>query len=278
MTARASSHLPCALVAAVGLLSLAACAPQPVTAPTGAAPTQETPATTAPIDGVDVVFAMDFDDADALASTPAGAAVVAETSFFGGELSVVPSRSGDGSAIRFPGFSEGEEEPGVGLVVTAADSALPSPGSSSFGFGADVRFDDLSAESDADNGDNVLQRGLAADPAQYKLQVDHGKPSCTVTGSTGRLMAKGDALEGGTWYRLTCLLRDGQLTLTVTDLDAEESAEFTDSGAVGAVEFADNVPVAIGRKVGVDGAGINKQPDQFNGTMDSVWIGIGAER
>lgn len=267
------------VTAAAGVLALAGCASSgPAATPEASAPAPvvTTAAAPGPAEGLDVVFAMDFDGSDPLSSTPAGDAVVTDESFFGGELTVVPSFSGSGDAIQFPAFAAQEDEPGVGLVAKAGGSPLPSPGSSSFGFGADVRFDDLSAESDADNGDNILQRGLAADPSQYKLQVDHGKPSCTVTGSAGRLLVKGERLEDGTWYRLACLLDDGELTLVVTDLSADTSADFVEAGTVGTVEFADDVPIAIGRKVGPGGAGINKQPDQFNGTMDSLWIGVGA--
>lgn len=217
---------------------------------------------------------MNFDEGALLASEPAGAASVTQENFFGGALKLVTSFRGNGQAIQFPASTGAEEEPGVGLVAFASGEPLPNPGTAPFGFGADVRFDDLGAASANDNGDNVLQRGLAADPTQYKLQVDKGAPSCTVTGTDGRLIVKGETLENGHWYRLACLLDADGLTLTVTDLDAESSTDFSVPGVVGAVTFADDVPIAIGRKAGPDGAGIVVQPDQFNGTMDTIWIRI----
>jgi hypothetical protein len=219
-------------------------------------------------------FALNFDEGALLASEPAGAAAVTQENFFGGALTLVTSFRGNGQAIQFPASTGEEEEPGVGLVAFAAGAPLPDPGTAPFGFGADVRFDELGAESANDNGDNVLQRGLAADPTQYKLQVDNGTPSCTVTGAGGRLIVKGDTLENGLWYRLACLLDAEGLTLTVTDLDAETTAEFSVVGVVGDVSFADDVPIAIGRKAGPGGEGIIAQPDQFNGTMDAIWIEI----
>lgn len=221
---------------------------------------------------------MDFDEDDLLSSEPRGSATVTEQSFFGGELTVVPSFDDAGNAVRFPEFSDSAEEPGVGIVAMAQEAPLPAPGEKSFRYGADVLFDVLGASSAADNGDNVLQRGLAADASQYKLQIDHGVPSCAVQGADARLMTKGDELEAATWYRLECRLDESGLELLVTDLETEESASFASPGTVGAVEFDDDVPIAIGRKAARGGVGIEKQPDQFNGTLDRVWISIATGR
>lgn len=257
-----------AVAAMVGVLALAACGSNPP-AP-GPTPT---PSPTA--DGrYAIAFAMDFDSSNLLASTPEGAAKVSEQTFFGGSLRVVKSHAGSGQAIQFPAFSDAEEEPGVGLVAMGRAEELPNPGTAAFGFGADVYFDVIGAASDADNGDNVLQRGLASDPTQYKLQVDDGVPSCSVTGADDRLMIKGEALDATRWYRLACHLDAEGLQLVVTALDDQTVAEFAAPGAVGAVEFPEDIPIAIGRKAATGGIGIKKQPDQFNGTLDSVWIGI----
>lgn len=254
-------------VVALGTLVLVSCAGAP------SPPTSPTPSPT-PTDELNVVFALDFDGSDPLSARPSGAFTVTQESFFGGTLTFVDSRSGDGKAIKFPAFSESAEEPGVGLVGKAAGNSLPNPGASSFSFGADVFFDEIGASSTLDNGDNVIQRGLASDPSQLKLQVDHGVPSCSVTGTEGRLMVKGEPLLETTWYSLACLLTADGLELRVTDLDEDETVEFSEPGSVGVVSFAADVPLAIGRKTGPGGVGIKKQPDQFNGTMDSVWIAI----
>lgn len=267
--ASATRRLLVGAVVLAGGLTLASCtsdAPSPT-------PTTASPSPT-PSGEPGTAFAMNFDEGALLASEPAGDATVTQENFFGGALTLVTSFRGNGQAIQFPASTGGEEEPGVGLVAFAAAAPLPNPGTAPFGFGADVRFDDIGAATANDNGDNVIQRGLAADPTQYKLQVDKGAPSCTVTGAGGRLIIKGDTLENGLWYRLACLLDADGLTLTVTDLDAQTTAEFAAPGTVGAVSFAEDVPVAIGRKAGPDGAGIIDQPDQFNGTMDAIWIRV----
>jgi hypothetical protein len=52
-----------------------------------------------------------------------------------------------------------------------------------FRFGAAFRLDAVSQGSRADNGDNLVQRGLSGDPAQYKLQLDGRVPACRVQGA-----------------------------------------------------------------------------------------------
>jgi len=254
----------------LGMLVLASCA--------GATPHDPaTPSVTdaaQPPSNLHIVFGLDFDGDDRLASTPLGAATVTEERAFDGDIDFVDSYKGGGTAAKFPAFVDSDKEPGVGLVVTAADAPLPDPGDAEFGWGATLRYDDPGAASDSDNGDNVLQRGLAADPVQFKLQADHGVPSCSVTGTAGRVLVKGELLTADVWYRVACLRTQDDLTLTVTDLTDETTATFRETGTTGTVDFADDVPIAIGRKVGPGGRMITDQPDQFNGTMDSVWVGI----
>lgn len=221
-----------------------------------------------------VVFALNFDAEDSLAAMPAGAVTVSEQRFFGGTLSLVDSYAGGGKAMKFPATSSVEKAPGVGLVAMAAQAPLPNPRTSEFSFGADILLDSVTSASAADNGDNILQRGLASDPSQFKLQVDQGVPSCSVTGSAGRLLVKGAPLRPATWYGLTCIVTRGGMTMKVIDLMKEETKLFVKNGLVGSVAFSDNVPLAVGRKVGAGGQGIKKQPDQFNGTMDSVWVAV----
>ncbi len=259
--------------ALVGALTLSSCTsgtppPKPPPSPT-ASPTQ----TTESREGMTVLFAMEFDTTDTLAATADADVVVSQEEFFGGGLATVTAADGIGTALAFPPFADGEEEPGVGITVLGPGVPEPDPAATAFGFGADVRIEGGAQSSAADNGDNVIQRGLAADLAQYKLQVDNGRPSCSATGSAGRVLVKGDALVDQTWYRVACRLDATGMTLTVTDLDTGERGEFTEPGTVGAVTFDENVPLAIGRKAGADGVGILKQPDQFNGSLDAVWVG-----
>ncbi|MFT4220198.1 MAG: hypothetical protein QM611_06740 [Microbacterium sp.] len=221
---------------------------------------------------------MSFDsEADPLQVEPVGTAKVTEQSVFGGSLSLVDSYPGGGVAAEFPEFSEGNEEPGVGLVASPGDKLLPEPSNAEFGFGADVRLRSVES-SDDDNGDNIIQRGLAADPAQFKLQIDHGVPSCSVTGDAGRRLVKGELLEEGIWYRLACVRATGALKLTVSAVGEDELKEYEVKGSTGRVDFVDATPLAIGRKATGAGEIVIKQPDQFNGTLDSVWVGIDDER
>ena len=49
-----------------------------------------------------------------------------------------------------------------------------------------------------------LQRGLYGDPSQFKLQIDHGYPSCLVRGSSGQVsIASSAKITPDRWYRVT---------------------------------------------------------------------------
>jgi hypothetical protein len=65
------------------------------------------------------------------------------------------------------------------------------PGSRDFEFGAGFSLDTKSTGDHADNGDNLIQRGLFGDKAQYKIQVDKGKVSCRIKGSGGAQVSIG---------------------------------------------------------------------------------------
>ncbi len=219
------------------------------------------------------VFRLDFDAADPL-EVALGGFTVRGIGVGGGELKVVPSH-GQGSAVEFPAYADAEDAAGLVLIVSAAGDRLPDPGERTFSFGADVRLSGEAASAQ-DNGDNVLQRGLASDPTQYKLQVDRGVPSCVVAGAAGRVLVKGQKLVVGSWYSLVCERDGAQVTLTATLLeDGSEPFVATQGGETGAVSFEADRPVSIGRKVTVEGEPVLKQPDQFNGALDSVWIAVG---
>jgi hypothetical protein len=77
---------------------------------------------------------------------------------------------------------DGAAGPGSSAVAAALD-----PGDRDFEFGASFRLDEESSGSEADGGDNLLQRGTFASPGQLKLQLDHRVPSCAgSSGPTGR--------------------------------------------------------------------------------------------
>lgn len=256
------------LVVAVGLV-VTACAPASSPAPT--TPTAATTPTAGSLPAIpsEARILLDFDGADAL--LVAGSRAVARSQVIAGaQLSVVGSWDGT-HALGFPAVSDAAEPPGLAVVVQGAAGSLPSPGDADFSYGADVVLD-ATTTTDLDNGDNVLQRGLASDASQFKLQVDNGRPSCTVMGTGGRLIAKArQPLAAAAWFRLRCDRTGDQITLTVAPVAGGEPETVSAAGTVGSVSFVDGLPLSIGRKVAPDALPILTQPDQFNGSIDNVW-------
>lgn len=250
----------CLLVACVGLLALAACS--------GVAPHES-----------DGEFRLDFDGDDVLQSEPVGAVHVSEASVSGGRAAAAGSHPGSGTALRFPDFSTGEEIPRVALVVTSGNGPLLNPHRAQFRFGADVRLESVGASSVSaqDNGDNVLQRGLSSDETQFKLQVDDGRPACAIHGPLARIQANGEELADRRWYRLTCTRTRTGVTLSVRDLLAGTEERYEADGDVGDMDFPASVPISIGCKVARTGKPLAHQADQFNGTMDAVWVGFSTD-
>lgn len=291
------------LLASVGALVITGCVPPPdaEVVPGGSQTQPQETAAAAPIttpgptaDGH--TFRMDFDSDNPMLTEPVGALSATEHTNNGGSLQRVDSYPGGGRALKFPAFAEGTDAKRAGIIVTASTDHLPNPGNADFSFGADVRLDPWPAsrstatarQSSApttdpgseigDNGDNVIQRGLASEPTQFKLQADNGRPSCSVTGSAGSVEVKGVALEHGVWYRLRCDRTGDALRLTVSDLRSGVAASYEADGSVGSIDFAPETPLSIGHKVTPEGRLFRSQPDQFNGTMDAVWIDIDRPR
>lgn len=103
----------------------------------------------------------------------------------GGRITSIAGRTGSGDhALRMPGFDPTAPSPRAALLVAndGSDDRL-NPGTSRLSFGADVTLDSASASgaaSSRDDGDNLLQRGVWADRAQWKLEVDGRRPTCRV--------------------------------------------------------------------------------------------------
>ena len=72
--------------------------------------------------------------------------------------------------------------PAAVLVATDEGSGALDPGAEAFTFGATFQLDEKSSGSEADNGDNLVQRGTFDSPGQLKIQLDHDVPSCRVKG------------------------------------------------------------------------------------------------
>jgi hypothetical protein len=190
--------------------------------------------------------------------------------------------SGDGSrGLRFPHFKQDEEAPRMVLVVQPQDvtaATIDPTQDGSLTFGADVKLDRDAGSGKFDNGDNVVQRGLYADPSQYKLQVDKRVPSCTVKSPLARAFVKAPEPMAPGWYRVICDYYAGTLTVSVSRMEdgqvgAPVQASVTED--LGPLVFNPVTPLVIGGKVGSNGLLVRNQPDQFNGALDNVFVAPG---
>ena len=104
----------------------------------------------------------------------------------GGNAKVVTGPDGVSPAVQFPAYVKSGTYPRAVVGVTPTSGGGLSPGASDFEYGAVFRLDATSSGRSIDNGDNLFQRGLYEDSAQFKLQIDKGYPSCRVRGSGGQ--------------------------------------------------------------------------------------------
>ena len=199
----------------------------------------------------------------------------------GGHLVGRLSRTGR-LAADYPNFDGSQGGP---RAVVAVRSTGPydelNPGAARFMFGADVRRDAVSTGTWADNGNNVIQRGLASDAAQYKIQIDDGYPSCRVKGDSGVLRVESEVfMDPDTWYRVACARRiwaSGEhleLTVAPVNADGTPDAPVTISSPVhpvGKTSFSRGTPLSVGGKL-APGPTINPASDQFNGWIDNAFF------
>lgn len=178
------------------------------------------------------------------------------------------------SALRFPAYEPGATPAAVLLVSEQGGADQLSPGDRAFAFGADFNLDEESSGSPTDNGDNLVQRGLSADPVQYKIQIDHGVPSCRVAGATGEaVLTATDPVRRNAWYRVNCRREGATLTLVVKRLGhsgAGARQVVTASVTTGTIQMAPGVPLSVGGKTDADGQITTSATDQFNGLVDNV--------
>lgn len=213
----------------------------------------------------------------------------------GGDLIVVPSRQGQGRAIDTPDFDGASNGPRA--MVKVVDSAVGngdslSPGTGRFMFGADFRLDAVSTGSPNDNGNNLIQRGLAGSSDQYKIQVDSTtlgfRPSCGLaqkisdTETRTAAVTSSVVVEPDQWYRVRCTRAAGTLRIVVTPYAADGSpgtAVTTSRTNIPVIDLtwpttAPIVPMSIGGKLNPDGTIVN-QSDQFNGAIDNAILTLG---
>jgi hypothetical protein len=185
-------------------------------------------------------------------------------------------------ALDMPDFTTATPYPRAALVVrNATDTDHLSPGTQDFTWGADFQLDAVStAHTGHDNGDNLLQRGLWGQGAEYKAEVDLRRASCVVHGTEGTLLVRAVMnAEPGKWYRMRCT-RDSQgLTVTARELGSDgwgPEIEAHVSGPVGSVDYPVSMPVSIGGKIAPDGELVQSATDQFNGLIANPVIQIGS--
>jgi hypothetical protein len=186
-------------------------------------------------------------------------------------------------AVRYPKHDADVDAPhAVIQVVDRRGADDLDPGTQRFRFGADFNLDDVSedaAPGGRDNGDNLIQRGLFNQPAQYKIQLDHRIATCRVKGSLGAVSVSSSVnpVVPGTWYRVRCVRVGDQLTLVVTrwQYGIPTKVSRSASGPIGVVSPPRRtIPVSVGGKLRRRGV-IDQASDQFNGRIDNVIIRVG---
>lgn len=241
-------------------------------------------ATAAPATAAGNALTIRFDngiDADALGGGVASAVDLDVVTAGDGKLTRTEDWNGALSAIQTPKYDGSSDGPRAVLEVTNKDEDVLSPGDGLLTFGADLALDDKSsAPGSADNGDNVVQRGLFGGN-QYKIQADHDVASCRVAGSDGEVIVfSSTRLTPGDWYRVRCHRDGDDVTLSVwsrTDggglnLESVDSG----SGAIGSVDIPVDIPLTVGGKLNNNQTLTASQSDQFNGSLARVMIRFGS--
>lgn len=194
------------------------------------------------------------------------------------------SRIKTGLAARFPAYdgTAGGQRTVVSVTNSGSTDDL-SPGAKEFTFGADAKINATSTGTSNDNGNNLVQRGLSAQSAQYKLQMDGARFSCRVKGNDGTIMVTSPvSVQARTWYHVICKRRvttsGDYLVLKVATVNADgtrNKARKTTSPvrSIGRLSFARGTPFTIGGKL-TDPSTVASASDQWNGMVDSAFLRI----
>jgi hypothetical protein len=223
---------------------------------------------------------------------------VSVVSLTGGSVLTITHLKGD--AIRLPAYQPGRRPPRAILKIVNARGVKGdrlSPGISNFTFGADFkmdRFPTAAPHSRADDGDNLIQRGLFRSASQYKIELDSRRPVCTLHGTSGdkSYIGKLDVshLPGfpkygvwsNRWYRVRCQRTSptsAKLTVIQFAPDGSVARSWVDDTIEPAMPSAPAVdiqspattPMSVGGKLTVAGRIVTAQSsDQFNGLVDNV--------
>ncbi len=200
----------------------------------------------------------------------------------GGVVSAVSAMPGHGTALRLPAYRTTKPNPRAVLAVTTSGTVdALNPGAAPFTFGASATLDSANRGTSADNGNNLVQRGLHDGSAQYKLQVDGRYYSCHVRGDDGDLFVRSTLqITHGAWYQVSCrrdvLATGDRIAITVTRVLADGTLGATRTttssvGPVGHLTFAPDVPLTVGGKL-IDLTTFVASSDQFNGKVDAAFL------
>lgn len=178
----------------------------------------------------------------------------------GGALRVVAR--GSGSAVQFPPKCSGAKCPRAVLQTPHRDDL--NPGRRPLVFGATVRL----PARETTKGQNVIQKGYSAKGSQYKLQIDGqiGRPSCVLVGVGGKsihIVRSAISVADGRWHALQCRRYRGSVTVVI-------DGAIRGVGQIPAtLSLANKYPLSVG------GKGVYADNDQFQGSLDDVFVQIG---
>lgn len=213
----------------------------------------------------------------------------------GGQILVTNGRTGNGRAIDLPshdGLSTGPRAVVKVVDTDITDGDALSPGLATFTFGADFKLDATHSSTEFDNGNNLIQRGLAGSSDQYKIQVDTTasgtKPSCGIsqkisdTETLSASVTSSVVIDPSAWYRVRCTRQDTTLKIVVTrfnDDGTPQPAVTNTKTAIPAIDLTwpttlPIVPMSIGGKLNPNST-ISGPSDQFNGLIDNATLTVG---
>ncbi len=193
---------------------------------------------------------------------------------------------------RLPTFSGTGPYAGYAVTASTFGAADPlAPGIAALTWGADVNVDPgvTVDKVTSDNGNNVIQRGLAGND-QYKLQVDSPRSapaaSCHLRDAGVETAWVRLSLKADVWYRIRCerTVDAGYdvLTLRVLDLRQGTVRTVTTRSTLPAanLDFPEAnssypTPLSIGVKTSAKGAVVVSNADQLNGRVDNAYVAIG---
>lgn len=190
-----------------------------------------------------------------------------------GVLRAGPVR-GTRRTMDFPAFSPSSAEPRAVVRITPRSTSndVLAPRWHDFEFGAEFRKDSTSSGTSVDNGDNLIQRDLWSDPAQFKVDIDDGRPACRIKGSAGSVSVRASvSVQSSLWYQVRCARTGNTVRLTVTEHRTDGTTRtwrYQRSGSLGRLVWPKTkTPLSVGGKLAASGAVIRSATDQFNGLV-----------